>query len=561
MKKNLLLLLTLFVTVFLVLSGCGYGGSKDSKNEGNSGKNSTEGNSVNEDGRFDPPIEITTARPVGSDYTFINGETIHDNVHNTWAEEELGIIINDVWETADNEAYHTQLRLSLTSSDPLPDAFIVQDTILIDDLIQSGRVMDIKEAFDKYASERLKELYEENSDVLTQVTRDDQLMGLPIFTDGDGTSPVLWIRQDWLDNLELDAPTTIEEFETVMEAFTNDDPNGNGKDDTFGFSFSAREGFNNWMSDAGFIFGAFTGKFLPGAYQEAEDGTLKYGSVQPGMKDGLEKLSEWYSQGYLDKELAILDATKATEAFIQGKSGMIAGPAWMAGWPLGDVTSVDPDAELVAYKLPVGSDGESARFMNSLNEGKVMLFSEEFEHMDAFFQYFDKIYDYAFETGDFEDGFFEGYDYAKVDGELIFDPSEFPTPLKDGASSGKYTLFWNEPRIPYKVSEDAHYIYEGNEPETRSHLKASQDTEEIIRAGSINFQMRDINEADVYDGPPTETMKSKGENLSTMELERFSKIIYGDLPIDAFDTFVDEYYEKGGKEIEKEINEWYETVK
>src|SRR5699024_8833874 len=120
---------------------------------------------------------------------------------NTWAEENLGIQIKDIWETADNEAYHTQLRLSLTSSDPLPDAFIVQDTILIDDLIQSGRVMDITEAFDKYASDRIKDLYEENSEMLNQVMRDDKIMGLPIFTDGDGTSPVLWIRQDWLDNL------------------------------------------------------------------------------------------------------------------------------------------------------------------------------------------------------------------------------------------------------------------------------------------------------------------------------------------------------------------------
>lgn len=562
MRKRLMFPLVFFAIVFFMLTGCSYGGGVDdtSSNSGEAKSDTNTESKLNEDGKFDPTVEITTIRPVGSDYIFINDEDIHNNVHNTWAEEELGIKITDIWETADSEAYHTQLRLSLTSNEQLPDAFIVQDEILIDDLIQSGQVMDIKEAFDQYASDRIKELYEENSIALNQVDRDGKMMGLPIFTDGDGTSPVLWIRQDWLDNLGLEAPTTMEEFEQVMDAFTNDDPNGNGKDDTFGFSFSARDGFNNWMSDVGFVFGAYTGKFLPGQYQEDEDGTLKYGSVQPGIKEGLEKLSEWFDKGYLDKELAVLDAGKAAEAFIQGKSGMIAGPGWMAGWPLGDTVATNPEAEIRAYKLPVGPDGKSARFMNDLNEGKVMLFRDGFEHMDAFFHYFDKIYDYSFGTGDFEYGFFEGYDYAMVDGEPVYDGSEFPTPLDEKPTPSKYNLFWNEPRIPYGVSEVNHYIYEGNEPETGEQFRASAEKEEIIRGNALNYEMRDINQANEYLGPPTETMKSKGENLETMELETFAKIIYGDLPLDAYDTFVEDYFEKGGQQIEDEINEWYESL-
>ncbi|MBO1722884.1 sugar ABC transporter substrate-binding protein, partial [Extibacter sp. GGCC_0201] len=49
----------------------------------------------------------------------------------------------------------------------------------------------------------------------------------------------LWsflIRQDWLDNLGLYMPTTAEELLDVMRAFTFDDPDGNGKDDTYGFT-------------------------------------------------------------------------------------------------------------------------------------------------------------------------------------------------------------------------------------------------------------------------------------------------------------------------------------
>jgi len=45
----------------------------------------------------------------------------------------------------------------------------------------------------------------------------------------------LLIRVDWLENLGLDIPVTIDDFLNVMRAFTFDDPDGNGRDDTWGF--------------------------------------------------------------------------------------------------------------------------------------------------------------------------------------------------------------------------------------------------------------------------------------------------------------------------------------
>jgi len=556
-NKKWVSLMLAFVLTSVV--GCSSGGNGNSASNANTPGGETQ-TAQSSSGKFDPPIMITTARPVGSDYTFINGEDINNNVHNKWAKEKLGIEIKDLWNTADNGAYHTKLRLSLTTNDQLPDVFIVQDTNLIADLIESGKVKDIGEEFDKYASDRIKNLYAENSASLNQVKKGNQLLGLPIFSAGDGTNPVLWVRQDWLDNLGLKAPTTIDEFEAVMDAFTNQDPDGNGKKDTFGFSLSGRNGFSNWMSDVSFIFGAYTGKFIPGQWQKADDGTLKYGSVQPEIKSGLGKLQEWYKKSYLDPELAAIDEVKATESFIQGKSGMIAAPYWAFGWPLGDVKSTNPDANHKAHMLPVGPDGKSARYTGYINEGKVMMFNKNFKHMDAFFQYLDKIYDHQFETGDFKDGFFEGYDYAIVDGEPTYDPAKFPTPLDATASSGKYNLFWNEPVIPFHDSENYDYVFNGGEIKSRAHKEiASQDPEQV-RAGSLNFQMRGINAPTEFLGAPTETMRSKGDNLKTMELETFAKIIYGNEPLDKFDSFVADWKSKGGDQMEKEVNDWYKSV-
>ena len=44
----------------------------------------------------------------------------------------------------------------------------------------------------------------------------------------------LVIRKDWLDKLGLEVPTTPEELLAVAKAFTEQDPDGNGKNDTYG---------------------------------------------------------------------------------------------------------------------------------------------------------------------------------------------------------------------------------------------------------------------------------------------------------------------------------------
>ena len=44
------------------------------------------------------------------------------------------------------------------------------------------------------------------------------------------------IRKDWLDNLGLDMPKTVDELYETAKAFTEKDPDQNGKNDTIGFA-------------------------------------------------------------------------------------------------------------------------------------------------------------------------------------------------------------------------------------------------------------------------------------------------------------------------------------
>jgi len=66
---------------------------------------------------------------------------------------------------------------------------------------------------------------------------DGKVLGFPFAQLG----PMFFaIRRDWLDNLGLEAPDTFEEAYGVWRAFTFDDPDGNGKDDTHGYAISMK---------------------------------------------------------------------------------------------------------------------------------------------------------------------------------------------------------------------------------------------------------------------------------------------------------------------------------
>lgn len=65
----------------------------------------------------------------------------------------------------------------------------------------------------------------------------------------------------------------------------------------------------------------------------------------------------------------------------------------------------------------------------------------------------------------------------------------------------------------------------------------------------------------MFTGPTTETMKSKMDYLNKIENQTFNEIIYGNKPLDTFDTFVATWKSGGGDQITKEVNEWYDSVK
>jgi putative aldouronate transport system substrate-binding protein len=62
-----------------------------------------------------------------------------------------------------------------------------------------------------------------------------------------------------------------------------------------------------------------------------------------------------------------------------------------------------------------------------------------------------------------------------------------------------------------------------------------------------------------FTGVPTPTMVTRLSTLDDMRNETFTRIIMGELPISAFDTFVADWKRQGGDDITKEVNDWYKA--
>jgi putative aldouronate transport system substrate-binding protein len=121
-------------------------------------------------------------------------------------------------------------------------------------------------------------------------------------------------RKDWLDALGLGVPTTLEEFETYLQAIAEKDPDGNGVADTYGTLLSLLP------NDMGDIVGAFG---LPTDFDFLADetGKLAFTPSTEQFKELLRTLTKWYASGWVSPESVTMDGDAKKQLFANGKLG------------------------------------------------------------------------------------------------------------------------------------------------------------------------------------------------------------------------------------------------
>jgi putative aldouronate transport system substrate-binding protein len=123
-----------------------------------------------------------------------------------------------------------------------------------------------------------------------------------------------YIRQDWLDKLGLKMPTNYNEYVNVLKAFTNNDPDGNSKKDTYGFSTAGNSRFSvefpEWPKN-----GLYAGFVENNIYIDGQT-DLRVAKV---ADDVLARMSE----GVIDPDWFLNKGQSHIDKAIQGKVGVV----------------------------------------------------------------------------------------------------------------------------------------------------------------------------------------------------------------------------------------------
>lgn len=224
---------------------------------------------------MDEPVTLTVLKNQNpATVNYADGEDQYNNVYYNAYRDNLGITL-DFQICASGDEYSQKVTLAIASDD-LPDLLYLP-VAEYSQLAEAGKLAPLDDVLEQYGSELTKKnLNSDGGKILEAAKRNDVLYGIPSGNAERIPSQFLWIRKDWLDKLGLDVPKTLDDVVEVARAFKNDDPDGNGVDDTWGL------GVCNEMSDyAGYgtiegVVNAFGGSILQYMWMPNDDGTVSY---------------------------------------------------------------------------------------------------------------------------------------------------------------------------------------------------------------------------------------------------------------------------------------------
>ena len=390
-----------------------------------------------------------------------------------------------------------------------------------DQAINDNVIISLNDIMEQNAPNLTKQL-KENSDYDRQSKTDnDYYYGFPsLNVDTYRCFGGLLIRKDWLDDLGLAVPETIDEWETVLRAFRDQ------KGATAPFTEQARMFQMQIDNLHTFNTGFDTGK---GFY--LEDGKVKFAMFDQGYKDWIERMRQWYEEGLLDRDYSTNNATSIDAKMTGGESGACFGYVGSTiGKYMAAMEEQDPDYALVAVPYPVKEKGGHARFAELQPEANTpfVAITTACENPEAAAQWLDYLYS---DEGDLLKNYgVEGDTYTIENGIPKYTDKILHNP--DGLS----------------VSEAMATYFRANSPapgfnQSNNYLDQYYQLDEQKEA--IQIWNKDMDYVKQTMLPPVTKTLEESEELSNIltELQTYSeetilKFINGEEPMENWDTFI-----------------------
>ena len=242
------------------------------------------------------------------------------------------------------------------AANTLPDIFMVSNEVF-STLVAKKLLAPVDSMYAKMPN-RTAKLYDKDSRAFTTIDGHSYALAQPgSIVRNEG----VLIRKDWLDKLGLSVPKTTDEFLTVMKAFTENDPDGNGKNDTYGYGAylevsATNEGLGKRLDP---IFGAFG---VAGTWDLTSAKTAGLNIYKPEYYDAMVYLKQMVDAGVIDPNWLAYKKDDFRAAWKQGRFGIMReqNAAYAAEGNYKPFDKNFPNGEWMIIEPPVGPNGKSS---------------------------------------------------------------------------------------------------------------------------------------------------------------------------------------------------------
>ena len=289
-----------------------------------------------------------------SPYTSDAAPLPEDCVLIDYVEKDLGISLTAV-PLPTNKDEQAEVLLDAAKSNSLPDIFMVNRDVLTT-LVRENYVTRVDGLY-ALMPERTLKMYDDTS--IQAASFDGVCYGLSQSGSIDRNEGIL-IRKDWLDKLGLSIPVTLDDYYDVMKAFTFNDPDGNGRNDTYGYG--AYVDIRAIEEGLGCRFAPFFGAFgVEGTFNSTK-GNAGLNIHKPEYKQALEYIHRLSEDGLIDPRWTVHSKNSFREAWKSGKIGMMReqNAAFAMESNYKEFDERFPDAEWILIDPPVGPNGKSS---------------------------------------------------------------------------------------------------------------------------------------------------------------------------------------------------------
>ncbi|QIK71053.1 extracellular solute-binding protein [Propioniciclava coleopterorum] len=433
-----------------------------------------------------------------------------------------------------NSAYGDRTNVTL-AADNIPEVMVIQDKA--PGFVRSAQAGAFWDLTEKLNSGKWPHLKAENEAMQLNASINGKNYGVPRLRDPMRTAVI--IRKDWLDKLGLQMPETTEDLYEIAKAFTTQDPDGNGKADTYGLILPKWGGYQN----AGPYDVMETWYGAPNGWGE-KDGKLVPTVDTPEALEAAKFFKKLVDEKLVNPDYASMDATKWNDPFVQGKGGIIIDVSSRAAAIMG--LFKQQDAQNFASYVDMtgnlkGPDGEKRSYPTLGYAGFLAISRQSVPteaELDDILTTLDKL---ASKEGQIlENNGIQDVSF-KVDGDWSVtikggDADVINADTKSFAQLGTNTAGYEAYTVkPSTADEEAFY------------LKRLAIHEEDMKTAVHNPANALV----------SETFVSKGAQLNQILVDARLKFIAGQFTEDQYNAEVKRWHAEGGDQVIKEMNELY----